>query len=477
MRNALPKAVGGRIMPFSQPAPFILSIFSFIVFVFLALGTLRTQAQEFPGYSTGNYTGVNGVFSNPANIADSKYRWDVNLFSFSMLVGNNNASFSLKDIGSTFNGDSLRNKLTGKGAALTSGMLNMDIHGPSFMFNLGKKNAVAFTSRARVMVNIKNIDGHLADQFMNTDASTTLPYTFSTASDNVINVNAWTEFGASFARVLMEDGPNYFKGGITLKYLAGFANGYLRLNNVNGTLAQDFTGTYLSQTTGQVGLGFGGTRIDDIKSGKAGSFNSSGFGADIGFVYELKPTPHQYKLKIGVALLDIGSISYKRDTSRSGSYTASITGGEKAYVDDFGKVDDYKQYFEAHPQFFTPAPTNGKTSYSASLPTTLQLEVDYHLLKKFYLNMSGQFSLATTTDAKPYNSSYYSGWSLTPRYEGRRFGFYLPVSYNGLTHFNAGYCIRFGPVFAGSGSALTALFNNSKQFDTFFGVRFGGLRK
>ena len=38
------------------------------------------SAQDFPGFRTGNYTGVNGVFFNPANIADSRYRWDFNLF-------------------------------------------------------------------------------------------------------------------------------------------------------------------------------------------------------------------------------------------------------------------------------------------------------------------------------------------------------------------------------------------------------------
>ena len=48
----------------------------------LAVATaLPAAAQDFPGYRAGNYTGVNGVFFNPANIADSRYRFDVNLFS------------------------------------------------------------------------------------------------------------------------------------------------------------------------------------------------------------------------------------------------------------------------------------------------------------------------------------------------------------------------------------------------------------
>jgi hypothetical protein len=51
------------------------------VFLLIALlVTATTFSQSFNGYRSGNYTGVNGVFFNPANIADSRYRWDVNLF-------------------------------------------------------------------------------------------------------------------------------------------------------------------------------------------------------------------------------------------------------------------------------------------------------------------------------------------------------------------------------------------------------------
>ncbi|MEJ0102432.1 MAG: hypothetical protein WDO19_07735 [Bacteroidota bacterium] len=55
---------------------------------------LKPFAQNYPGYRSGNYTGVNGVFFNPANIADSRYRWDVNLLGAHAGISNNNASFN-----------------------------------------------------------------------------------------------------------------------------------------------------------------------------------------------------------------------------------------------------------------------------------------------------------------------------------------------------------------------------------------------
>lgn len=81
------------------------------------------------------------------------------------------------------------------------------------------------------------------------------------------------------------------------------------------------------------------------------------------------------------------------------------------------------------------------------------------------------------TENKPYNSQYYSSFTLTPRYEVRAFGVYVPVSYNKLTSFNAGVSLRMGPLFIGSGSVLTALMGDSKQADVHLGLRFGGLQK
>jgi hypothetical protein len=111
-----------------------------------------------------------------------------------------------------------------------------------------------------------------------------------------------------------------------------------------------------------------------------------------------------------------------------------------------------------------------------SLPTTLQLSVDYNLHKNFYFSLASQFSFINSAN-KPFNSSYYSNFTLTPRYEGRAVGLYIPLSYNSLTNLNAGASVRFGPLFVGSGSVLTALLGNSKQADVHVGLRFGGLQK
>jgi hypothetical protein len=435
---------------------------------------LSSYSQDFAGLRTSNYAGVNGVFFNPANIAGSPYRWDVNIGSANFMVGNNMTSYRLKDMIHTFNSDTLKARIAGAKTGIGSAMVSTEALGPSFMFNAGK-SAFAFTTRVRIMENTKKMDGKLLNEFVNEKVDDpSLPYDFTVSGDNRVNANAWTEFGVSFGQVLVDDGPHFFKAGITLKYLAGVGNAYLQMDNTKGTLNSDPSGVYLSQMSGTIGVNFGGTTVNDIKNGHLGGLSSSGFGGDIGFVYEYRYMPDVYKLRMGIALLDVGSIRYARDASRTGVYSAHVPGTERLYVNEFGNVDNYRQFMDSHPQYFTAVPQQDGGTYNVSLPTTLQVDLDYRLAGGLFANVSGQLSLAGD---KPYNSSYYNMVAITPRWEGRHFGIFLPMSYNTLSNFNAGFSAHLGPLYFGSGSVLSAWFKDAKQADFFVGVRFGGLKR
>lgn len=456
---------------------------------------LPAVAQDFTGYRNGNYAGVNGVFYNPANIADSRYRWDFNLFSLSTYAGNNNASFSLKNLSEVFNSDDITDQVFGAGAAASTGLASVDLHGPSLMFNTGKKMSFALTTRARVMANVIDIDGQLVDKVMNDISNDpSLPYAIESNSNMRFNVNAWTEYAVNAARVIKDEGKHFVKAGVTLKYLTGAANAYLNINNLRGTINEDQISydAYLANTTGRLGVGIGGVSISDFEIDQVTKSSSTGFGATLGLVYELRPSAgkftradgnwkrdmNKYKLKVGLALHDLGKIKYNKDMSKSGDYDVSITGNERLYFREFDDLDveDYNSFFATRPQFFTPAATNTDNTYGVSLPSTLQLDVDYNIHRGFYVSLASQFSLVNNEE-KAYNSAYFNFYTLTPRYEGRGLGLYFPLSYNKVTNFNAGASLRLGPLFVGSGSLFTALFGNSKQADVHIGFRIGGLQK
>ncbi|NTS39877.1 hypothetical protein HRG84_03090 [Flavisolibacter sp. BT320] len=454
--------------------------------------TVLAVAQDFPGIRTSNYAGVSSVFFNPANIADSRYRWDFNLVSASAAFGNDKASFRLKDIGKTIDIDSLKNKVFASHTGGSNGFVSAAVHGPSLFFNLNKKSALALTSRARTMANIIEIDGKLAQELIDSEEDPSYPYTISSANNMIVNANGWTEFGLSYAREIWSKGAHYIKGGISLKYLAGVANYSIQINRLNATIGKDLVSddAYLTNSSGTLGLNFGGLQISSLETADLLKFKSTGFGADIGFVYEYRPQAakgeygelrrdlNKYKLRLGVALLDAGSISYERDMDRSGGYTLNIGPAERFNLNALAdaSVDEFKDTLNNYPQFFTPMAGMSAGNYSVSTPATLQVNADYNLHKGFYLNLSSQFSLVNSS-TKWSSSQYYSSVVLTPRIESSGFGLYVPVMYNSLTKITAGASVRLGSFFVGSGSVLSAALGGSKAADLFFGIHIGSKHK
>ncbi len=448
-------------------------------------------AQTFPGYRAGNYTGVNGVFFNPANIADSRYRFDFNLISVNGLVNNDKASFNFEKLTESLNGDSLKNLLFGESPS-TTGNVNVDIFGPSLMFNLGKKTSLAFTTRLRAIANISNLDGKYITKVSNDPMpDPTLPYTTNNNMPMKLTINGWAELGVSWGQVLVSEGKHFFKVGASGKYLAGGAAASLGFENFKSTVSYDgaILDNYVTNTTGRVNMAFGGVNVNNLGVSDLTKFKGQGVGFDFGFVYEFRPHPekftlangqadrerNKYAFKLGVALTDIGSMQYDLDTARSGDYNVNIAGNNRFYLDQVGDagLDGYKTLFRKYPQYFNSVQSANGNKLKIGMPTTLQVDADLHLHKGFYIAGAAQVALTSKDDANTLTN--YNSFSLTPRFEGRRIGLYVPLSNNDITGFNAGASIRLGPLFIGSGSIITALFSNSKQADLHFGLRFGSL--
>jgi hypothetical protein len=136
-------------------------------------------------------------------------------------------------------------------------------------------------------------------------------------------------------------------------------------------------------------------------------------------------------------------------------------------------LNNYKQQLAQSPQYFTPT-DNGTAKYSVSLPTRIQVNLDWHIYRGFYVNGSAQVELNPAP--KAYSPVYYNTYSLTPRWESKAFGVYLPISYVTLTKGEAGLALRLGPLFVGSGGLLSAAFGHTKELNAFVGIHIGGLR-
>ncbi len=440
------------------------------------------RAQSYQGYRTNNYTGVNGLFFNPASIADSRYKWDVNIFSIDGYAGNNQNTLKFKDITRSFNADSLKSKLLSSNGDDLSALSRVDIFGPSFMFNAGRKTAFAISTRARVWANATDINGRLARAVIDGgEPKDSYPFNFDVSQGDVNSVG-WTEIGATWGQVLTNSMSHHqLKGGLTVKYLGGVANAYLRQTNLRGSVVEVAGETYLTNTTGSISLNTTDANFSDYKFGDFFKFNGHGVGGDVGLVYEYRPRVDyseyeddraitKYKLRVGVSVMDIGQIRFKKSTNDAANYNVAIPPAATFALSSFEgrSVSEYTDILDASP-YFTNTGT-GEREYEISLPTTVHANVDYNINDRWFINLAGQIATSKTNGLNLYA---FNSYTLTPRYDVERFGFSVPINYNELTDFNAGVSFRFGPVFLGSGSVITALFNNNKQADLHFGVRFG----
>ena len=459
-----------------------------VLAISLCMIVIKSNAQIFPGYRTDNYNGVNGVIFNPANIADSRYKWSVNLIAANVFVGNNQSRLGFRDLGRSFKADSLKNRLLNGDKPNIKSLVMADVLGPSFMISTKSGSAFALTTRSRVFSNAYGVDGSLAKSVIDggTADGSAYPLSFGAYPNAKINTVGWTEVGLSYATVLSKKGSrNFFKAGLTVKYLAGTTNSYLTFNNLNGAVNDGVNGTYLTATTGSVSINTSGADFNNYKYRDFFKFHGHGVGGDIGLVYEFRPKyitdadtiyidnhfANKYKLKIGISVTDIGNIRFKKDNTTSATYNVNIPAGQEFLLNQFRdkSISQYKNILDASPYFTQVQSATSK--YNVVLPATLRADIDYNISGHFYTALSLQGAL--TKNSSKLTMYNYSSVSLIPRYETHFFSVAVPLNYNQLTNFNAGLSARIGPVFFGSGTLFTAIFGKSKQADAHVGITFG----
>lgn len=438
----------------------------FIAFLFFS----KSQAQSYIGFLSDNYSGVHGVLSNPANIADSRLKLDVNLVGVSAFFGNDYIGFNISeafaDISTTFD-DAERSPLESNNLAL-----NMDLLGPAVLLTINEKNALSFYLRGRLFFNAIDVNGETLSKEGGFDET----QDFFIDEGNLSGVsNLWAELGFSYARVLLNQKQHFLKAGVTLKYLQGAGNAHVFSEN---TTIDYNSADRMVTTTGEITYG-NTDELDEIGSaGDIFEFNSGrGFGTDIGFVYEWRPDydsyqaldkngntvsnrgVNKYKLKFGLSVTDIGTISNRGGIS--GVYNLNQTQS----IDNFDG-DELESGIEDNFELLSTS-----QSPKSVIPTAMHFNTDWNLNSKFYLNLNTSLPLTSKTRINTHR--VLSQFSLTPRFETTLLSVYSPISLLEGAGVQWGTGLRFGPIYLGSGSVLSSILlgNNTKSIDLYAGVK------
>lgn len=431
-----------------------------------------SQAQRYIGIATSNWSGTNGMYLNPANIADSRHKFTVDLFSLNVGVNNNLATFNDGISGLFAIGDDVNSAFTFQSQQNFSLLAPyLEVRGPGAMVSINSKHSIAITTRVRAM---NQFHGFNQDLYRFVTDST---YSVNTNATSAVGINAgafnytthaWTEIGLSYGGVIYDGGEHFVKGGLTLRYLMGAV--YVGTKSEQGIDAvayplQDslrITNTdvnFGSNITGNNGVS---TSIGDYLGG-----GGSGLGADLGFVYEWRPDhetykydmdgktdiPHRgvnkYKLRFSASVVDLGSIKYKDNNFRAdirtqNSTPAVLDGSDLA--DSIGSYDLLRQY-AANNGLAVDSNTGGDKT-KVVLPSSVIIGVDYHAIKGLYVNAMFMGNLASRTE---FGNSFYSQITVTPRWDTRIFSAGIPLTYDFLTKsLKYGVGLRVGGFFVGS---------------------------
>jgi Family of unknown function (DUF5723) len=209
----------------------------FFCFFFL---TYCSYSQQWLGISSSNYAGTYNVYSNPANIADSRYKFFMNIAGVNAEIINNYASWaapysfiglSTNNVADKYRGSNglpvyrktYMKEATGKQNSVA--FAGIDVRGPSLIYTFEKaKFAIGLTSRIRFLTNLDNTTSDVAHVMVN---GTILPDLYGKPqNDNhfTMNLNGYTEAGLTFGLVIREQDQDFIKVGLTVKRVNGVLN-------------------------------------------------------------------------------------------------------------------------------------------------------------------------------------------------------------------------------------------------------------
>ena len=431
--------------------------------------------DHFSGISTSNRVGIlNGVI-NPAEFSNLSKKIEVNIYGLSFNVSNNKIGF--KDLTS----DTNLEDLIFKGKEPVNMRIDGQILGPSFALKL-MKWGFGVTTKANIKFDVINVDPAIGNAIYNNNDIAVVTLLNKSGNQRFAGTS-YGEVGLSVARTIFENDKNKFDAGITLKFLFPGSYSNFGLRNLSGTITESGGSSYLTTSqSANLNIAYSGgladsfSNFNDYTKSIFGGLN--GIASDIGVTYQLKDGKSKYKIKGGIAIRNIGSMTFKDDNNYNTNYSLNIQPNlqnlQGLDLSQFNNVDNLQDVEDILIQngYLVAQPRN-KTDFKVNLPTLFTLYGDFKIVPKVYI--TGYLQQKIKKDTVDDQITALNIISVTPRVNLGFFEGYIPISNNDIAGTNVGIGFRLGGFYLGSSSIFTALTSDSKQADVYTGFRFAFL--
>lgn len=436
-------------------------------------------AQEQLGLRLENYAGANSLAINPSWQTTNPLSWDLNIISVGQFVDNTYAYIANTNLRAILNNTDNIHAAFDDASPRDENSLILDfntsdrrkfvsiftkIDGPSLSFRLNDENYLGVFTSLRTAVSAQRIPKEF-------DYYKVLEFKFEEGifiPKLSVAAMVWNEVGFNYARKI-ETYTGYISIGANVKFINAYEGGFFQNNSIFEFTP--FEGDVISLDAPNVNFGYTNSNINVAENE---SFqrdrNGRGLGFDLGFTYIYEGDEHNYKLKIGASILDIGRVKFNRN---SAGYTLDFGGIDSLSLRDYQDYDTPEEIIEQInmdiQERLAVEPIASSNSFTIGLPTALSLQADYMIMPMLYVN---GLLIQRIPSA---NASVARGnlVAITPRFEHRWFSASLPVSLYNYEHFNVGAAVRLGYLVVGTDN-LGSIFGNSNftGTDIYLGLKF-----
>lgn len=431
-------------------------------------------SQNYYALQGSNYAGSLGVGNNPASIVNTPYKWDVTILgiqkknatnsviihNWSLLSNPGKSQYSIKEgdyrryAYDDFNVNLLNTRIALTRKQVIGFGLNLRSYSQA---STGPINFIDTLTSTRDFFDLGNYNRKLSGDF---------------------NHSAWMEFYVTWAQTLWDNADSRLNAGITAKISRGLSSGYINIrngsatptvhNNISDYTLQDVFAEY----------GYSGN-YDGWKKGRSTNQNvrdfightQPGFSFDLGVEYLLRShqfstvwyddTYYDYDWKIGLSLLDVGfnQFKYGIQSRKVSGFQPNVTDTVvDVRFDNIHKLEDFNNQLPGIAKNIQQ-PTG---MFHVINPTRLVLNVDRFLGGAWYVNGNASLNLSSLTGSQ-LRLTELNMLTVTPRWETRRLGFFLPIQFNTKEQLWIGGAVKLGPLLLGIHNWATVLSKNKMQ--------------
>ena len=432
--------------------------------------------QNYHGINGSSFAGSLGISQNPASIVNTPYVWDITPIAIQEKHTTN--AFTIKNY-------SLLSRLKKADVSIQNGtkkrflLANQDIRLLNTRISLNSKAAIAFG------VNIRNYiySGNGTSNWQ--DSISTLADFMQINIDHLplsadFVASTWAELYATYARTIIDDGKRLLNAGATLKLNRSLAGGYASAEKVNYAKVTTIDGSY-SLTDGLLKYGYS-SNFDNVDNNNTAAANRkaflqntySGISVDVGIEYILLADEdpednddNTYDAKIGISVMDIGNNKY-RHGRRSRLATADPEGVTDLLLENkFTTVSTFDNFNDSLASLSNSISTP-EGDFIIYQPTRLVVNIDKHLRQGFFINAELTAPIFSLASKKTLVVRDMNLLALTPRWETKSLGVYLPFLFNSKKQAWIGAAFKAGPLLFGIHNLGSLFLKNKAQAGGFY---------